>query len=123
MSTVSESIPGSSSLPTYAALSTAAWIAAIALYAVGDTGTSVLSMQLGGIETSPIPLWFYEQLGYVGLVVNKLLVVGVCWLVWRYYPSIGGVGPDPYRLFIPLIMTGRGAWLVHNNASVITALV
>lgn len=122
MSTARKTLP-SIAPPSYQQVAMGAWLAAVALYCVGDTGTTIVSMELGGFEASPIPLWFYQTLGYVGLVLNKLLVVGLCWVAWRLYPSIGDIGPDPYRLAIPLLMVGRGAWLVLNNVSVIAALV
>lgn len=122
MSTARETLPAISP-PSYRRVAVGAWIAAVALYCVGDTGTTIVSMELGGIETSMVPLWFYQTFGYLGFVLNKLLVLSVCWVAWRFYPSVGRIGPDPYRLVIPVLLVGRGAWLLHNNVSVITALL
>lgn len=122
MSTARKTLP-TIQTPRYRTVGIVAWAAAIIFYGFGDTGTSIVSMQLGGIEASPIPLWFYTQLGYLGLAINKLLVIAICWLAWHWYPSLGDIGPDPYRLVIPILMTARGAWLVANNVDVILSLV
>lgn len=122
MSTVRDVSPAIR-MPAYSRVALAAWAAAVVLYCVGDTGTTIVSLQLGGIEDAAVATWFLETLGYAGLVANKLLVVAVCWLAWRYYPSVAGVGPDPFRLVIPGLMVLRGGWLVLNNVSVIASLV
>lgn len=122
MSTVRETAP---SLPVfeYRTVVVVAWVAAIALYGFGDTATSIVSLELGGLEASPVPRMFLKALGYLGLVLNKALVLGVCWLFWRGYPSVGGIGPDPYRMVIPALLAVRGAFLVANNATVIASLL
>lgn len=123
MSTARDSLSLSVPVPEYRTVAVGAWVFAVAFYAFGDTGSTIVSMQLGGIEDAVVAAWFYDVAGYLGLVVNKLLVVGVCWLAWRHYPSVGSVGPDPYRLVIPVLMGVRGVWLVANNVSVIAVLV
>ena len=122
MSTV-EDVETDVRLPAYSSVVLASWAAAVVFYAVGDTSTTIVSLELGGLEASPVPRWFLETMGYAGLVLNKALVVGACWLVWRFYPSVGGIGPDPFRLAIPALMAARGVWLVANNLSVISVLL
>lgn len=122
MSTARETLP-TVDVPRYGAVAVAAWVAAVLLYGFGDTGTTIVSLELGGLEASPVPRMFLEALGYAGLVLNKALVIGLCWLVWRFYPSVGGIGPDPFRLAVPALLAARGVWLVVHNAGVIATLL
>lgn len=122
MSTARETLPAVRR-PEYRTVAVVAWVLAVVFYGLGDTGTSIVSLELGGIEVSPVPRLFLETLGYLGLVVNKALVIGLCWAVWRFYPSVGGIGPDPFRLVVPALLAARGAWLVVHNAGVIASLL
>lgn len=123
MSTARETPSLPISLPEYRTVVAAMWVAAVVCYVAGDTGTTIVSLSLGGIEAAPVAGWFLEIGGYAGLVANKALVVSVCVVVWRLYPSIGAVGPDPFRLVIPAAMIVRGLWLTTHNLTVIAALV
>jgi hypothetical protein len=123
MSTVGESWRPTLSVPSYAFVATSVWAAALAFYVAGDTGSTIVSLELGGFESAVVAGWFLESFGYLGLVLNKLLVVGVCWLLWRRYPSVAGVGPDPFRLVIPVVMLARGVWLTVHNVGVVAALL
>lgn len=122
MSTASETLP-MLPRPKYRTMAAAAWAGALAFYAVGDLGTTIVSLELGGFEASPVPRLFLEALGYLGLLLNKMLVVALCWALWRVYPSVGDIGPDPFRLVIPGLMAARGAWLVVHNLGVIAMLL
>jgi hypothetical protein len=100
----------------------ALWALAVFLYAAGDTGTTIVSLELGGIEAAPVAAAFLDALGYPGLVVNKALVVALCYVCWKHYPDPFDVGVRPYRAVIPALMAARGAWLVANNVAVIIDL-
>lgn len=109
-------------MPEYQQAVRVAWGLGLLLYAVGDTGTTLVSLSLGGIEQAALAAWFLETFGYLGLVLHKLIAVALVAALWRWYPTVGGIGPDPYRLVIPLAMILRGAWLVGNNLNVILVL-
>lgn len=103
-------------------LSALAWVLAVATYGVGDTGSTIILLELGGHEGAWLARWFLELAGYVGLVVHKLLILGVCAAVWRWYPAPFGLERDPWRLVVPVLMIVYGLGLLENNIGVILEL-
>lgn len=102
----------------YRALVIGLWSCTVLFYGLGDTGLTMVVHQLGGFEVNPVARSFLRTAGYAGLVVQKTLVLGVLAALWRYYPTVGDLSPDPWRLIVPILAATRGAYLVsihvHN---------
>ena len=107
----------------YDATAFALWTLVVGLYALGDTGLTTVVLELGGFEASPVAQAFVNTAGYAGLVVQKALAVGILWAIWRYYPTVGGLSRDPWRLVVPAIAAVRGAQLVLLHLQHISILV
>lgn len=107
----------------YDAAAFALWTLVLGLYAVGDTGLTTVVLELGGFEASPVAQVFVNTAGYAGLVVQKALAVGLLWAIWRYYPTVGGLSRDPWRLVVPAIAAARGGQLVVIHLQHISVLV
>lgn len=107
----------------YDAVAFALWTLVFGLYGLGDTGLTTVVLELGGFEASPVAQVFVNTAGYAGLVVQKALAVGVLWAIWRYYPAVGGLSRDPWRLVVPAIAAVRGAQLVLLHLQHISLLV
>ena len=99
------------------------WGFVVLFYAVGDTGLTTVVLELGGFEASPVATVFFQTAGYAGLVVQKVLAVGLLWLIWRYYPTVGGLSKDPWRLIVPGIAAVRGIQLVSLHLQNISILL
>jgi hypothetical protein len=107
----------------YRPVAAALWGCTLLFYAVGDTGLTVVVLELGGVEANSVAQAFYAAGGYMGLVVQKLLALAVLWVIWRYYPAVGSASPDPWRLIVPAIPFLRGIQLVTLHTSNISALL
>lgn len=107
----------------YRLAAVALWQLVLVFYVVGDTGLTAVVLELGGYEASPVARAFVDALGYVGLVVQKALVLVVLGLLWRYYPAIGVDSPDPWRLVVPAIPVLRGIQLVGIHLSNVAVLL
>jgi hypothetical protein len=107
----------------YGAVTVALWGLVVGLYALGDTGLTTVVLELGGFEANPVARAFFETAGYAGLVVQKALAVGILWAIWRYYPTVGDLSPDPWRLVVPAIAAARGGQLVALHLQHISILV
>jgi hypothetical protein len=107
----------------YDAVAFALWTAVLALYALGDTGLTTVVLELGGFEASPVAQVFVNTAGYAGLVAQKVLAIGLLWAIWRYYPTVGELSRDPWRLIVPAIAAVRGGQLVLLHLQHISILV
>jgi hypothetical protein len=107
----------------YRLLAVVLWELALVVYVLGDTGLTTVVLSLGGFEASPVARAFLSTLGYAGLVVQKELALGLVAVVWTYYPTIGDISPDPWRLVVPAILVARGAQLVAIHLSNVAVLL
>jgi len=101
----------------------ALWSLVLFLYGVGDTGLTTVVLELGGFEANPVAQVFVNAAGYAGLVVQKALALGVLWGIWRFYPTVGGLSRDPWRLVVPAVAAVRGAQLVVIHLEHVSILV
>lgn len=106
----------------YRLATVALWQLVLVFYVVGDTGLTTVVLELGGYEANPVARAFVDALGYVGLVVQKALVLVILGLFWKYYPAIGVESPDPWRLVVPAIPVLRGIQLTAVHLSNVAAL-
>lgn len=109
--------------PRYREPTLALWTLAVAAYVVGDTGLTVLVLELGGYEANPVARALLSWLGYAGLVVQKAAVLVLLVFCWRYYPAVGVDSPDPWRLVVPAIPFLRGIQLTTIHASNVVVLL
>lgn len=109
--------------PRYREPTLALWTLAVAVYVVGDTGLTVLVLELGGYEANPVARALLSWLGYAGLIVQKAGVVTMLVLCWRYYPTVGVDSPDPWRLVVPAVPFLRGIQLIAIHVSNVVVLL
>lgn len=108
--------------PRYREPTLALWALAVAVYGLGDTGLTIVVLELGGYEANPVARALLTQLGYAGLVLQKVVAFALLLLCWRYYPTVGDRSPDPWRLVVPAVPFLRGLQLVAihvGNAAVL----
>jgi len=102
------------------------WLLTVAIYAVGDTASTIISLELGGGESTAFIAALLPEYGYGVLVVHKLVMLGIIGLVW-YLPTIPArlldVDPRPYRSVLVAMFLLRGVYLVVWNAYVIWLLL
>lgn len=91
----------------------ALWLAAVALYGVGDTATTVVGLTSGrGAEAGPIAAGLIEAHGFPGLFVLKVVTFGAFYLLWRLVRT-------PGRVAIPLALLVVGAFVTTWNLLVL----
>ena len=92
------------------------WIAAILLYGVGDTATTLWGLSTGGVaEAGPVAKPLIEAYGPRALLLVKAVVFGSFYLVWVMLRT-------PGRIAVPLALALVGgvvtAWNLFLVASV-----
>lgn len=104
--------PGSRA-PALLTNSYALWLAAVLLYGVGDTATTLAGFGADHItEAGPVVGGFVAHSGVGGLFVVKLLTFAGFYLAWR-------VLPPPGRAGIPLALSIVGACVTVWNLLVL----
>lgn len=89
------------------------WIAAIALYGVGDTATTFWGLSAGGIaEGGPIAGPLIEVYGRYSLLAIKAIVFPTFYLLWRLLRT-------PGRVAVPFALALVGAVVTVWNVVVI----
>lgn len=89
------------------------WALALLLFVVGDVVTTGIGYRMEGVvEASPLPAILLAHFGVIALLGLKLLVVGVCYLLWVAVPREYAVG-------IPLGMALLGGIATGWNATVL----
>jgi hypothetical protein len=79
------------------------WTIVLALYIVGDSVTTAVSLHgLGLAEANPLVAALVATVGVWGLLVAKLAAVLGYYLLWRALPS-------PYAVGVPLALATLGA--------------
>lgn len=108
------------------------WIAAIAAHLVDSALTWVFVDLLGlTFEAAPVAGALHREILALGLpvglelvavalgyLVTKIVPLSIAWLTYRNFPSVGEIGPDPYRLAIPAVVLGLGLRVVAINVVV-----
>lgn len=91
----------------------ALWVAAVALYGVGDTVTTVGGLQAGGVvEAGPVAASFVAASGVPGLLALKGLFFAGTFALWSAVDSEG-------RVAIPLALAVVGAFVTCWNLAVL----
>lgn len=108
------------------------WIAAIATHLMDSAMTwlfvDVLELTF---EAAPVAAMLHRQVLALALpaalelvllaamyLSTKIVPLSVAWLTYRHFPSVGDVGPDPYRLAIPAVVLVLGLRVVAINVVV-----
>lgn len=87
------------------------WTLATALFVVGDLTTTAVGLELGLVETHPIGQSVIASAGPLGLLVPKLVAVGLCGAL---YVVVGRWRPR-WAVGIPLGLAALGATLTAYN--------
>lgn len=89
------------------------WLGAVALYGVGDAVTTVVGLSTGrGAEAGPIAAGLIEAHGFAGLLLLKVVTVGLFYLLWRLVRT-------PGRVAIPAALLVVGAFVTTWNVIVL----
>jgi len=94
-----------------------AWLAAIALYVVGDVATTAVGLQIGAVEKNPAALALFDA---VGLWPAMLLLKGAVLVL------VGGLWactPHEWRAVAPATLAAVGAVVVAINGHVLGVLL
>ena len=99
-------------------LQPALWVVVVAFFGVGDLMTTAIGVQISGIiEVGPVVAVVIEQYGIGGIVLLKLLTIGVSYGAWQ-------VLPPPHRVGVPLGLAVVGVVVTGWNTVILsTALV
>jgi hypothetical protein len=92
------------------------WVAAVLLYGIGDTVTTLWGLSVGGVaEAGPIAKPFIQSYGRYVLVAIKVVVFAGFYLVWRLLRT-------PGRVAVPfaLVLVG-GVTTLWNAIVILTA--
>ncbi|MGM0716838.1 MAG: DUF5658 family protein [Halobacteriota archaeon] len=93
------------------------WIAAVLLYGIGDTLTTLWGLSTGGVaEAGPIAKPLIETYGRYMLLVIKVAVFPLFYLVWRYLRT-------PGRIAVPFALALVGGVVTVWNLLVITGAI
>lgn len=91
------------------------WIAAILLYGVGDTVTTLWGLSTGGVaEAGPVAGLFIETYGHTALVGIKAVIFPIFYAVWRFLRT-------PGRIAVPFALAFVGGIVTVWNLLVITS--
>lgn len=93
------------------------WIAAVLLYGIGDTVSTLVGLSFGGVaEAGPLAAPAMSTFGYGGLVGLKLAVFVSFGAVWSVLHT-------PARVAVPLALATVGGLVTVWNAVVIATAV
>lgn len=85
------------------------WLAAVALFGIGDLVTTTVGINLAGVrEVGPLTAVLLDRYGFVSMVVSKSIVLGGFYLVWKRTPR-------EYRVGVPLGLAALGGFVVCWN--------
>jgi hypothetical protein len=92
------------------------WIAAILLYGVGDTATTLWGLSVGGIvEAGPIARPLIETYGPRALLLVKAMVFGAFYVAWVMLRT-------PGRIAVPLALALVGGVVTAWNLFVVASV-
>lgn len=91
------------------------WIAAITLYGIGDTATTLWGLSTGGIaEAGPVAKPLIEAYGPCALILVKAVVFGLFYAAWAVLRT-------PGRIAVPLALTLVGGVVTGWNLFVVAS--
>jgi hypothetical protein len=90
-----------------------AWLAAVALFVLGDVATTAVGLNIGAVESNPVALAAIGALGlWPAMLLLKATVLGLVGLLWA-------CSPEEFRAAAPLTLAGWGAAVVSINSYVV----
>ena len=93
------------------------WIAAILLYGVGDTVTTLWGISTGGVtEAGPVAKPLIETYGHAALVGIKAVIFPAFYALWRFLRTSG-------RIAVPFALAFVGGIVTVWNLLVITNIL
>jgi len=96
------------------------WLAAVLLFVVGDTATTVAGLRLGAVELHPVGRPVVRRSGVAGILAAKAAVVVVCGSASAY----AAVANRPTTaMAAPAVLVAFGAFATAANSLVIWSLL
>jgi len=94
-----------------------AWLAAIALYVVGDISTTAVGLNIGAVETNPAALALFDAVGlWPTMLLLKAAVLALLGMLWV-------CSPEEWQVVVPATLSMVGAVVVVNNGHVLAVVV
>lgn len=110
-------VSGQASVNLLDEYATELWLVALIFFVVGDVVTTGIGYRMEGVvEASPLPAMLLANFGLIALLGLKVLVVGICYLLWVSVPREYAVG-------IPLGMALLGVLSTGWNTTVLLGAV
>ena len=94
-----------------------AWLAAIALYVLGDIATTAVGLNIGAVETNPAAL---ALIGAIGLWPSMLLLKAA---VVTLLGGLWACSPQEWRVVVPATLAVLGGVVVAINSYVVGVLL
>lgn len=92
---------------------TVAWLAAVALYVLGDMATTAVGLQIGAVEKNPAALALIGTVGlWPAMLLLKASVLALVGLLWV-------LSPREWRAVAPATLATVGAAVVVINGRVL----
>ncbi|WP_079978715.1 hypothetical protein [Halolamina sediminis] len=90
-----------------------AWLAAVALFVLGDVATTAVGLNIGAVESNPVALAAIGALGlWPAMLLLKATVLGLVGLLWA-------CSPEQFRAVVPATLAVWGAAVVSINSYVV----
>lgn len=94
-----------------------AWLAAVALFVLGDVATTAVGLNIGAVESNPVALAAIGALGlWPAMLLLKATVLGLVGLLWA-------CSPEEFRAAAPLTLAVWGGGVVSINSYVVGVVV
>jgi len=108
-----ESTAGEHRIPELGNLDRPAWLAAVALFVLGDVATTAVGLNIGAVESNPVALAAFDTLGlWPAMLLLKAVVLGSVGLLWA-------CSPEEFRAVVPTTLAVWGAAVVSINSYVV----
>jgi len=86
-----------------------AWLAALATFVLGDVSTTAVGLNIGAVETNPLPIVLFDLLGvWPAMLLLKAVVLGLLGL-------LSVCSPPRLRPIVPATLAAWGAAVVTVN--------
>jgi len=94
-----------------------AWLAAIALYVLGDIATTAVGLTIGAVENNPAALALIDAIGlWPAMLLLKAAVLSLLGGLWA-------CSPQEWRVVVPTTLSVVGAGVVAINSYVLGVLL
>lgn len=110
-------------IPLRRRIEIATWSFAVSLFVLGDLITTYVGFHFGAVEGNALPATAIDAVGPWSLLILKATVVGVAFVMWRFFPQVFGDELRVVRPVVPASLGVIGSYAVLSNAVVLHYLV